>query len=115
MRIREIQDELKERGVAFADCFDRESLVDRLARARENNEGDPNHTPMSKPIAQDTVETKRTQSCFDSVATLQELRSKRVSELRSECGKRNIRWAGMFEKEDLVQALLKAREEASTF
>ena len=54
-------------------------------------------------------------SAFEAVATLQDLRSMRVSELRSECGRRNIRWARMFEKEDLVQAHLQAREAESTF
>ena len=39
----------------------------------------------------------------------------RVAELRTECGNRNIRWANMVEKEDLVQALLKARESAASF
>lgn len=123
MRMREIRDELKERGVSFADCFDRESLTERLQRAREN--GEKNSVNKDSPVQNDTpphsgtsASVKKTiglPSTFDVKATAQELRSMRVSELRAECGRRNIRWAGMFEKEDLVQALLKAMEAASIF
>lgn len=123
MRMREIRDELKERGVSFADCFDRESLTERLQRAREH--GEKNSVNKDSPVQNDTpphsgtsASVKKTiglPSTFDVKATAQELRSMRVSELRAECGRRNIRWAGMFEKEDLVQALLEAREAASIF
>ena len=123
MRMREIRDELKERGVSFADCFDRESLTERLQRARENGENIcvnkdlpvQNETPPNSDAPASVEETMRVPSTFDAISTTLELRSMRVSELRTECGRRNIRWAGMFEKEDLVKALLKAREAASIF
>eukprot|EP00581_Thalassiosira_minuscula_P016919 CAMPEP_0183712478 /NCGR_PEP_ID=MMETSP0737-20130205/7594_1 /TAXON_ID=385413 /ORGANISM="Thalassiosira miniscula, Strain CCMP1093" /LENGTH=391 /DNA_ID=CAMNT_0025941095 /DNA_START=79 /DNA_END=1254 /DNA_ORIENTATION=- len=35
MRLREIQTELKEMNISYADCFDRESLVKRLVEARD--------------------------------------------------------------------------------
>lgn len=131
MRIREIQDELKSLGVSFADCFDRDSLTKRLQHAREMNgttvlatdkeremsapldanDDAPTATASNPPVSSTTVGA----STFDAVTVAQELRSMRVSELRTECGRRNIRWAGMFEKEDLVQALMKAREAASIF
>lgn len=63
----------------------------------------------------DTATPASPQSNFDRKATLAELRSLRVKELRTELAKRNIRWANMVEKEDLVQALLKAREATSKF
>ena len=127
MRIREIQDELKRLGVSFADCFDRDSLTQRLQQARQNENApvvdtdkeretttalDVDNTPAA---SNPPVSTTTGVSNFDAVAVAQELRSMRVSELRTECGRRNIRWAGMFEKEDLVQALMKAREAASIF
>lgn len=36
MRVGEIKAELQEIGVGFADCFDKESLVDKLLKARAN-------------------------------------------------------------------------------
>jgi hypothetical protein len=38
MKIRDIQKELQQRNVYFADCFDRESLVKRLSEARGEND-----------------------------------------------------------------------------
>ena len=132
MRIRDIQDELKSLGVSFADCFDRDSLTKRLQEARVRDDSatvlastDKERDGTSALDANDDVPTAASNrpvstakvgvSTFDAVAVAQELRSMRVSELRTECGRRNIRWAGMFEKEDLVQALIKAREAASIF
>ena len=119
MRMREIQTELKERGVSYADCFDRESLNQRLRQARESGDVSSVATPTSAE-QEDTAATAAKEEpsespAFDRDATLQELRLMRVAALRTECGQRNIRWANMFEKEDLVQALLKARVSASTF
>lgn len=37
MRLREIQSELKESNVSYADCFDRESLVKRLGEVRDGS------------------------------------------------------------------------------
>jgi len=65
--------------------------------------------------AQEPVTVAATSSQFDREETLAQLRSLRVKELRTECAKRNIRWANMIEKEDLVKALLTAREKASNF
>jgi thioredoxin 1 len=39
----------------------------------------------------------------------------RVKELRQELASRNLRWAGLLEKEDLVQAVFQAREKAAHF
>ena len=46
---------------------------------------------------------------------LQEIRGMKVKELREELAKRNLRWAGLLEKEDLVQAVYKARLAAAEF
>jgi thioredoxin len=48
---------------------------------------------------------------FDIQSNLAELRDMTVRSLREECGKRKIRWAQFVEKEEIVQALLKARSQ----
>jgi thiol-disulfide isomerase/thioredoxin len=121
LKLREIQAELKERGVAYADCFDRDSLTRRLLDARagkvKGTMGDAvKDTPTaSQPSPQQSAATSQSTTSFDRDKTLAELRGMRVSELRTECAKRKIRWANMIDKEDLVQALLKAREASASF
>ena len=41
MRVSEIKAELKLRGVDFSDCFDRESLAQKLRTARTRGKADP--------------------------------------------------------------------------
>ena len=41
MRVSEIKAELNLRGVRFADCFDKASLVNRLEEARKSGKSDP--------------------------------------------------------------------------
>jgi len=41
MRVSEIKSELEMRGVKFNDCFDKESLVERLQEARATGRADP--------------------------------------------------------------------------
>jgi hypothetical protein len=41
MRVSEIKSELRMRGVKFDDCFDKESLVERLQEARATGKADP--------------------------------------------------------------------------
>ena len=41
MRVSEIRAELEIRGISYDDCFDKESLVQRLTQARENGQADP--------------------------------------------------------------------------
>ena len=113
MKLREIQAELKDMGVSYSDCFDRDSLTRRLKEARRGEVATPKTEPQSKE--KDTTSSPSAESTFDRDATLQELRSLRVKELRTELANRNIRWGNMVEKEDLVQALLVAREAASNF
>jgi thioredoxin 2 len=105
MRVAELRDELRERAVDFSDCFDKESLCQRLEDARKHNNITtkheiPNTTP---PIA------------IDKEALLQEIRSMSVRSLREDLARRSIRWAGLLEKEDLVQAVYQARIEALQF
>lgn len=41
MRVSEIKSELAMRGIGFADCFDKEALVERLEEARATGKADP--------------------------------------------------------------------------
>lgn len=129
MRVKEIKEELEQLNVDFTDCFDKESLISRLVDAR-SGKVEPNAEAAKSDVKtkEDPKNEKETKSAseapsspsssvaeFDKDAALEEIRGMRVRELREELGRRQISRAGLFEKEDLVQALLKARELASNF
>lgn len=112
MRLREIQNELKERKVSYTDCFDRESLVKRLVEAREK------HQVVTQPKDAKTNVIKPTDSSqpdnndnFDKEATIAELRELRVKVLKEKLSEYKVRWGTMIEKEEMVQALCNAMEE----
>ena len=132
MRLGEIQAELKQLQVSYADCFDKESLQKRLKDARaglvepqpsgeakiseesatasggnNSKEDDTSSSPSST--------SNSSSGTFDRDAVLAELRCLRVKELRTKLSERNLRWAGLLEKEDLVRALADALERASNF
>mmetsp|Transcript_10562 Transcript_10562/g.23387 ORF Transcript_10562/g.23387 Transcript_10562/m.23387 type:complete len:365 (+) Transcript_10562:133-1227(+) len=136
MRLREIQSELKEKNISYADCFDKESLVKRLIEARDGlvapspsppktvidvateqktkSEKTPPSAeePASKNTAPvDVAETTTESEEFDKESTLIELRSLRVKELKERLSGFKVRWGTMIEKEEMVQALCKAMEE----
>ena len=127
MRIREIKDELNAMGVSFTDCFDKDSLSERLVDARSGKivgdksqeerkeEGNKTADEKEKPSEEPKSSASKPASTFDKEAVGAELRSKKVKELRTMCAKYNIRWAQMIEKEELVQALLKHQEKAAGF
>jgi len=121
MRIKAIKDELKSNGISFTDCFDKDSLVERLIDARSGKvAGTKCSTTATASVSssEDTNEAKSqntSTSLFDKEAVSAELRTKKVRELRTMCAQNNIRWANMIEKEELVQALVKFQEKASNF
>jgi len=131
MNVRQIKDELNERCISYNDCFDKESLILKLIETRTVAKCDiPNSTPdYNQPsckidISGEDVEKKDNDQkdssesslmAFDRDAAFKEKRCLRVKELRSACGERNIRWANMFEKEDLVQALVSYEEKSFKF
>lgn len=155
MRLSEIQSELRGMDVPYVDCFDRESLSQRLLDARDgtyerpaavrggggneerranekgrtddaggeasSSEG-PAAATTTAARAEPEATTPETAAAaapprveFDRDAVVSELRSLHASELRSRLGQRNVRWGGMIEKEDLVQALADAMERSSNF
>jgi len=143
MRVKEIQAELKERSVSYADCFDKESLAKRLQEARENPEAFAKKEAPTPQVTKDgrtssgaekntststatsdnsansnnnnkTLATKKKKD-FNREETLSELRAMKVRELREACAKRQIRWGQFVEKEDFIQALIVAMEKAADF
>jgi len=114
MKIKDIQWELKNRGISYGDCFDRTSLVQRLVEARQQKPSSSSvHESKSTPRTNDVLPTENssdtTTSTFPTTQDheiLIRLRSMSVKELRTECSKYNIRWGQMIEKDDLIQALL---------
>ena len=124
MRIREIKDELNAMGVSFTDCFDKDSLSERLLDARSGKvtgkkkaqSAAASSTESSQEAAKESATTaKASSSNFDKEAAMAELRSKRVRELRTMCAQNNIRWAHFIEKDELVRALVQHQEKAADF
>jgi len=115
MKIKEIKAELRTLDVSFEDCFERDSLVKRLIDARENKRSTVDTGKGNISCKSLNNDPPQKSSKFDRKAVHQELRALRVAELRTQLAARGIRWGGMIEKEDLVQALLNAMEEAANF
>lgn len=124
MRVKELQVELKGANVDYSDCFDKESLVQRLADFRngkiqpkleEKTTSTATTTSSTATPPKSAPATKSSKQPFVKENKLQELRSMKVRELREECAKRRIRWAQFVEKEELVQALIESMERSADF
>lgn len=120
LRVSEIKQELEALKVDYTDCFDKESMVVRLLDARNRNDEDDEI--KNESTSSDEITSASSSSCDSSEATaedtevqLEEIRNMRVKELREELGRRRIPRAGLFDKEDLVQALLKAKQLEAVF
>ena len=143
MRVAEIRHELQELKIDFRDCFDKESLVARLQDARAGKvqpttttmteSSSDNKAPTTESSSDSKTPTTTTtidepsqkvhkasvkeekQQKDETASLLQEVRGMTVRALREELASRQIRWAGLLEKEDLVQAVVRARQEAAHF
>jgi thioredoxin 1 len=131
MRLSEIKSELKDRIIDFSDCFDKESMVQKLVDARANNidnsssdlqddkekeiESASDDRKEESPSSSPNKAAASDDEPFDREKALEELKGMRVRELREELGRRRIPRAGLFEKEDLVNALVEARAIASVY
>ena len=119
MRLSEIKSELQDRKIDFSDCFDKESMVAKLTEARANNIDNSNDAgdedSADEETSSETIDAPSSSEEFDREKALAELQGMRVRELREELGRRRISRAGLFEKEDLVNALLEARAIASVY
>mmetsp|Transcript_4503 Transcript_4503/g.14957 ORF Transcript_4503/g.14957 Transcript_4503/m.14957 type:complete len:306 (-) Transcript_4503:194-1111(-) len=113
-----LKDELRARGRgAEADaCFEKGELVDAVRRAREQGfpvndipgDGKASAAPRPEPGAPTSSPAGAGVSAPDVASVAEELRSLRVSELRQKLADRNIGWAGLFDKDDLVARLAAA-------
>ena len=139
-----MKERLRAWGIKSDDCFDKESLIERYQEAQQKmadqttqvsessvkeessswgtNAADAGSTPVdaaSATAATQSTSTSSKSSTHDQLdkqaAVLTELRGMRVKELRAELAARGKRWAGLLEKEDLVQAVWQARAQAATF
>jgi hypothetical protein len=148
MRVSEIKKELVRLNVSSKDCFDKESLVQRLLEARQQPQSQASHQEQESPPTESTrsesesptttttatstdetnaspaaggtstpttpttpatTDTQSKEQIQEEVSTLS------VKELRTELGASGIRWAGMLEKRDLVDAVVKCRQETAGF
>ena len=114
MKLRDIQDELKTRGVPYGDCFDKESLTTRLREAREGKHKSKNNGTIqeSAPVS---VAANPPSTELDSDSILEDLRSRSLKDLKIECSRRNLRYATFLEKEDFVQAIWKDMKSIASF
>ena len=117
MNLREIQAELKNLGVPYGDCFDKESLLCRLKDARDGTVA-----PSTKESADEdnddngsTASTAPAKPELDEDAILADLRSQPIKELKLQCSRRNLRYATFLEKEDFVQAIWKDMQVTASF
>jgi thiol-disulfide isomerase/thioredoxin len=129
LRVAEIRRRLDEMSIDYSDCFDKESLLARL-RDAINGSVSPTVIPTSHNDAHQAKETtpavpspttaaqtneSNTPSTVDKNAIRSQVETLSVRALREELASRQIRWAGMLEKRDLVQAVVQARVAAQTF
>lgn len=115
MRIKEMKEELKSMSVEFSDCFDKDSLMERLTDARSGKVQGKKKEEVKVEKTETVQQSSETTSTFDKEAYAAELREKKVRELRTMCAQNDIRWANMIEKEELVQALVSHQAEAVKF
>lgn len=134
MRISEIRAQLDELNIDYKDCFDKESLVQRLQDARAGKvvggggevekASDKTNTPTStEPAATTSAEPSTTTTVSDRIRTkdynddenIDNVSTMSVKELRQELSRYNIRWAGLLEKSDLIRAVQQARNAAAHF
>jgi len=106
MRASQIKDELRERNMDFSDCFDKESLVEKLVHARAG--------PASPPAAAAaTRDPSPPAAAHDEDPELARIRfivmRMRASQIKDELRKRDIGFADCFDKESLADKLVQAR------
>lgn len=125
MSVKEIKQELKSMEISFSDCFDKDSLIERLKDARNGNISSASSGRVasvskdgkSGPSSTTTSSSAAASSgvAFHREAVAADLRTKTVRQLRTLCAQSNIRWANLIEKEELVQALVQYQEECLKF
>jgi thioredoxin 1 len=110
LKRRDIQEELNRLGVSYHDCFDMESLANRLVEAREDKAMRNSGSGVNSPPAYVSVE-----SAVKAEEKIAELRAMSLKDLKLQCSRRNIRYYKFLEKEDFVQAVWTDMKEALAF
>lgn len=116
MRVAEIRQQLDDRAVDYSDCFDKESLVARLTQAMRDPSSVKTAAAPPPSTSEDSSAPKDAPTAAtDEVVDAEQVGRLSIKELRTELAHNNIRWAGLLEKSDLVQAVVKVRQAALTF
>jgi thioredoxin 1 len=138
MRVSEIKKELQDRKVDYSDCFDKESLLIKLTKARANGPAvvDDNLQQEEEEAANtcrptndaataaegDNISSRESSSTTAApsppprpAVTLADLQQRSVKELQNELASRGLRWVGLLEKKELVQAVYDALQQAAVF
>jgi thioredoxin 1 len=110
LKRRDIVLELQNLGVSYRDCFDRESLVNRLIEVREQTisvfSPSPTVSATTATATATVLDAPASASpTIDAQQKMAELRGKTMKDLKLECSRRNIRYGKFLEKEDFVQAV----------
>jgi len=106
LRAREIKDELISLGVDVSDAFDKDELVARLVHHRMAG------TKPAEPRGEEGAPATSSTAAGDFVGRC---RAMSVAELRDQLGRRQIRWADLLDKEDLVERLAAVLAEEANF
>lgn len=103
MRAAQIKAELKVRNVDFSDCFDKESLVDRLLQARAAHKPAPAPPPPPPPAS-----TRDSAPPATGVSSI-EPHAMQAMYIKAELAERRIDFSDCFDKESLADKLVQAR------
>jgi len=113
MRAAQIKAELRERRIDFADCFDKESLADKLGQARA---GLISPLPTRSPSAPTPASAPAPTPAASGVAASSpspdgeiEPARMRAAQIKAELRERRIDFADCFDKESLADKLGQAR------
>ncbi|KAJ8609076.1 hypothetical protein CTAYLR_010239 [Chrysophaeum taylorii] len=121
MRTKEIQAELKSRGVKYDDCFEKEDLVKRLASSRASGPPPSEATEAAeqqprRPSPESSSPSASTSSSSSATSTTppsyDEARAKasgmRLSQLQAALKDMGVSTRGMIDKRELVEAYARA-------
>jgi thioredoxin 1 len=126
MKVSELRKALDEWNINYSDCFDQESLLLRYNEAKEKQQQETSSSSepqQSNVVDNNTINAKATYNDNilqehdkeDDKELLQSIQQMSVKELREELGRRRISRIGLLEKNDLIQAVYKARIEAKSY
>eukprot|EP00927_Polykrikos_kofoidii_P006549 TRINITY_DN12648_c0_g3_i1.p1 TRINITY_DN12648_c0_g3~~TRINITY_DN12648_c0_g3_i1.p1 ORF type:complete len:345 (-),score=49.91 TRINITY_DN12648_c0_g3_i1:267-1301(-) len=108
LQVKELKRELEALGINPAGVFEKEDLVERLVQARLDSPAPPPQgvqPDVDKPSRMAEAETPKAADPSLEPEIRQRCRAMRVKELRTELGRRGIRWADAVDKDELAERL----------